>query len=83
MKVSVPYDEILEESLKDELTWLLEEFQIIFNPKIDNYTEKEKEIANNILDYLLDHSYAYENTKFYKLLIEVIQNIEKIYPGLL
>ena len=52
MKVSVRYHEILEESLKEELVWLNEEFQILFQSEIENYTIRDNEMANDILDYV-------------------------------
>jgi len=82
MKVSVKYHEILEENLKEELIWLIEEFQILFKSKLENYSEKDKEIANKILDYVLNNTYAYESIQLYNLLFDAIENIEKMYPDL-
>ena len=42
MKVSVKYNEICEENLKEELIWLTEEFHILFKSKLENYTEKDE-----------------------------------------
>ncbi|MFX1380312.1 MAG: hypothetical protein ACFFA4_14590 [Promethearchaeota archaeon] len=83
MKVSIKYYEILEENLREELIWLTEEFRIMFKPKIDNYNEKDKKIANEILDYILDNTYVYDNIKLYNLLFDAIENLEKNYPGLI
>ncbi|MFX1431306.1 MAG: hypothetical protein ACFFCY_14165 [Promethearchaeota archaeon] len=82
MKVSVKYHEILEEDLKEELIWLIEEFQILFKSKLEKYSEKDKEIANKILDYMLNNTYAYESIQLYNLLFNAIENIEKTYPNL-
>ncbi|MFW9952128.1 MAG: hypothetical protein ACFFKA_18560 [Candidatus Thorarchaeota archaeon] len=82
MKVSVKYHEILEEDLKEELIWLIEEFQILFKSKLEKYSEKDKEIANKILDYMLNNTYAYESIQLYNLLFDAIENIEKTYPNL-
>ena len=83
MKVSIKYHEILEENLREELIWLTEEFRIMFKPKIDNYIEKDKKIANEILDYILDNTYVYDNIKLYNLLFDAIEDLEKNYPGLI
>ena len=82
MKVSAKYHEILEENLKEELIWLIEEFQILFKSKIENFSEKDKELAKSILDYVLNNTSAYESIKLYNSLFDVIENIEKLYPGL-
>ncbi|MFX0144346.1 MAG: hypothetical protein ACFE9C_09725 [Candidatus Hodarchaeota archaeon] len=82
MKVSVKYHEILEEDLKEELIWLIEEFQVLFKSKLENYSEKDKELANKILDYMLNNTYAYESIQLYNLLFDAIENIEKMYSGI-
>ncbi len=82
MKVSVRYHEILEENLKEELIWVLEEFQILFKTKFEQYSEKDKKIANGILDYILNNTYASDSIKLYNLLFDAIENIEKLYPEL-
>jgi hypothetical protein len=80
MKISIRYHEILEESLKEELLWLREEFEILFKSK--NYTKRDKKIANEILDYILESTYAYESIALYNLLFDAMENIEKLYPEL-
>ena len=82
MKVSVKYYEILEENLREELEWLKEEFKILFNSKIENYTEKDKRMANDILDYVIENFYVYDNIILQTLFTEAMENIEKMYPNL-
>ncbi len=82
MKVSVKYYEILEKNLREELEWLKEEFKILFNSKIENYTEKDKRMANNILDYIIENVYIYDNIILQTLFTEAMENIEKMYPNL-
>lgn len=76
------YHEILEESLKEELVWLKEEFQILFQSEIENYTIRDNEMANDILDYVLENTCVYDNMVLYNLLFDAIENIEKMYPDL-
>ena len=83
MRVSLNYHEILEEILVEKLEWLKEEFEILFKPKKGKYTNKDKKIANNILDYTLDHTYAHDNIILLNLLNEAIENIEKHYVNLI
>ena len=82
MKVSIRYHEILEESLKKELEWLKGEFEILFNSKTENYTKKDRKVANDILDYVLENTHAYDNIILYNLLFDALENIEKLYPNL-
>ncbi|MFX0022458.1 MAG: hypothetical protein ACFE9S_09020 [Candidatus Hermodarchaeota archaeon] len=82
MKVSVRYLEIIEEDLKKELIWLIEEFQILFKSKSNNYTEVDKKIANKILDHIMDNTPAYDSLKLYNMLFDTMDDIEKNYPDL-
>jgi len=82
MKVSVKYYEILEENLRGELEWLKEEFKILFNSKTENYSEKDKRMANDILDYIIENVYVYDNMILQTLFTEAVENIEKMYHNL-
>lgn len=80
MKVSVDYNEILEEDLKAELEWLEEEFEILF--KLKENDEKDKKLANDILDYIFKIYFIYDNITWLHLLNKVSDNLEKTYPAL-
>ncbi len=82
MRISVKYHEILEENLREELEWLKEEFKILFNSKIEKYTEKDKRMANDILDYIIENIYVYENMILQTLFTEAMETIEKMYSNL-
>ena len=82
MKVSIKYYETLEESLKEDLAWLEEEFEILFNSKMQRFTENDKKIANEILDYILENMYVSDNIILLNLLTEVMESIEKKYVNL-
>ncbi len=82
MKVSIRYHEILEEFLEKELDWLKEEFEILFNSKIENYTKNDKKLANDILDYILENTYVYDNIILINLLNQALESIEKKYVNL-
>ena len=83
MRVSLNYHEILEEPLIKKLEWLKEEFEIIFAPKTGKFTIKDKKIANDIIDYVLEHTYVYNNIIMLNLLNETVEKIEKKYGNLL
>ena len=82
MKVSVKYHEILEENLIEELEWLKEEFILLFKSKMEKYSERDKMNANDIMDYVMENMYVYDNMIFLTLFTETIENIEKMYPNL-
>ncbi len=82
MKVSIKYHEILSEFLEKELDWLKEEFEILFKSKMENYTKNDKKLANNILDYILENTYVYDNIILINLLNEALESIEKKYINL-
>ncbi len=82
MKVNIKYHEIVEEFLEKELDWLKEEFEILFKSKMENFTKKDQKIANDILDYILENNYVYDNIILMNLLNEALENIEKKYANL-
>ncbi|MBA7690854.1 hypothetical protein ES703_99386 [subsurface metagenome] len=82
MEVSLKYYQILEESLRKELVWLIEEFKILFKSKNEIDPNKDKKLANEILDYILENTLVSDNIILYNLFTETMENIEKMYPDL-
>lgn len=82
MKVNIRYHEILEEFLEKEMDWLKEEFVILFKSKKESLTKKDKRLANDILDYILENTYVYDNIILINLLNEALEQIEKEYVDL-
>ena len=82
MEVSVNYHQVLEESLRKELVWLIEEFKILFKSKIEIDPKNDKKLANEILDYILENTLIYDNIILYNLFNETMENMEKVYPDL-
>ncbi|MFX1366045.1 MAG: hypothetical protein ACFE9Y_14095 [Promethearchaeota archaeon] len=82
MEAGINYPQVLEEGLKKELIWLIEEFEILFNlkPKID--PNNDKKLANEILDFFYENTLVYDNIVLYNLFSETMENIEKMYPDL-
>jgi len=76
-------NEIVEENLVIDLEWLIDEFKILFNSKMDNHTEIDKKIANDILDYFLEIIDVADKVMLLRLLDKVIENVEKKYSKLL
>ena len=82
MEVSINYYQVLEESLRKELVWLIEEFKILFKSKNEIDPNKDKKLANEILDYILENTLVSDNIILYNLFTEAMENIEKMYPDL-
>ncbi|MFX0083413.1 MAG: hypothetical protein ACFE94_16830 [Candidatus Hodarchaeota archaeon] len=82
MTVSLKYHEILEEDLVLELEWLEEEFEILFDSKIEEHTAMDKKFANDILDYILENTDVDGNIRLLDLLNEVLEKIENRYSPL-
>ena len=82
MEVSINYHQVLEESLRKELVWLIEEFKILFKSKMEIEPKKDRKLANEILDYILENTFVSDNIIFYNLFTETMENIENMYPDL-
>jgi len=76
-------NEILEENLVIDWEWLKEEFEILFDSRMENHTEMEKKIANDVLDYYLEITDIGGNLVLFKFLDGIVENIEKKYSILL
>ena len=82
MEVSVNFHQVLEENLREELAWLIEEFKILFKSKIEIDPKNDKKLANEILDYILENTLVNDNIILYNMFSETMENIEKMYPDL-
>jgi len=82
MEVSINYNQALEESLRKELLWLIEEFKILFKSKVEIDPKNDKKLANEILDFFLENTLVYDNIILYNLFTKTMENIEKMYPDL-
>ena len=82
MEVSIRYNEVFEEDLVMALEWLKEEFELLFNSKDGKFTKLDKEIANNIIDYVLENTDVNGNVMLLNLLDETLQKIEEEYSNL-
>ena len=82
MEVSIDYYQVLEEGLKKELVWLIDEFKILFKSKMEIKPQKDRKLANEILDYILENTLVSDNIILYNLFTETMENIENMYPDL-
>ncbi len=76
------YHDILEENLVLEMEWLKEEFEILFESKREEVTVKDKKIANDLLNYILENANVHDNFILLNVMDEITTNIEKSYPSL-
>ena len=82
MKDRLRYYEILEEDLVMELEWLKEEFEVLFDSKIEKHSEMDKKIATDLLNYVLENTDVHDNFILLDVLEEATNIIEKSYPTL-
>ncbi len=80
MNVSEDYDKILEDTLKDELEWLEQEFELLFRSKKSNCSRKDITMATNILDNVVDNIKMNSNKQLLNLLTIMLNRLEKTYP---
>ena len=82
MEIHLRYYEILEEDLVMELEWLKEEFEVLFDSKIEKLSEMDKKIATDLLIYILENTDVHDNFLLLNVLEEATNIIEKSYPNL-
>ncbi|TKJ24004.1 MAG: hypothetical protein CEE43_02230 [Promethearchaeota archaeon Loki_b32] len=73
------YERILQDNLKSELEWLVEEFELLFK----NKKEKTKEVlmlGNKILDNIIDNIKTSNSEELINLLAITLNNNETSYP---
>jgi hypothetical protein len=76
------FENMLKDSLIQELSWLEEEFSIIFNPKKRKYSQKDKDLANQIIKDITESVKSSESVRMKELLIDTLKSIKSIYPEL-
>ncbi|MHA1915059.1 MAG: hypothetical protein ACW986_05605 [Promethearchaeota archaeon] len=82
MNVSGDFEKILEDNFKEELEWLEQEFEMLFNQKKlkQCYTPDDISIGNQILDNVLEHLKTSNNEQALNMLALTLNKIEQIYP---
>ena len=76
------YNDILEDSLIQRLNWLKEEFYYLFKFKQHKYNQKDKELAQQIIENFIESVNPSDSKGMADLLLETIEAIEKKYIGL-
>ena len=76
------YNDILEESLIQKLNWLKEEFYYLFKFRQHKYNQKDKELAQRIIEIFIESVNPSDNKGINDLIVETVEAIEKKYIGL-
>ena len=80
MNVSGDYDKILEDTLKGELEWLENEFELLFRNKKNNCSRKDVTMATSILDNVINNIKMNSNEQLLNLLAITLKRLEKTFP---
>jgi len=83
MKVMGDFEDIIETNVIHELEWLRQEFDFLFLFKKDRLSQKDIEIANQIITCVIDKYSGTLDDKVVDLLSKIIEEIEERYPGLI
>jgi len=76
------YENTLKDSLIQKLNWLEEEFSFLFNSKKTNYSQKDRALANQIINSITECINCSEDIRMKQLLIDTLKSIKNIYPEL-
>ena len=80
MNINGDYEGLIESSLKEELTWLEEEFNFLFKFKKDQYTKEEITMGSMILDNVVDNIKNNNSEELLNLLAITLNKIEHTFP---
>ena len=81
MNTSGNYEKLLEDNLKEELTWLEEEFNFLFKSKKDKYTKNDYKTGTMILDNVIDNIKTNNSEELLNLLALTLNKIEHAFPS--
>lgn len=80
MNTSGNYEKLLEDNLKEELTWLEEEFNFLFKSKKDKYTKNDYKTGSMILDNVIDNIRTNNSEELLNLLAITLNSLEHKFP---
>lgn len=73
------YERILQDNLKSELDWLVDEFEMLFKNKKE-VSKEEISLGNQILDNVIDNIKTNNNEELLNLLAITLNKIEHDFP---
>jgi hypothetical protein len=80
MYVHGDYEEILENSLAEDLDWLKEEFDVLFRFKNHKFNVRDMEIANQLIDFCIETIDPSDNSRILNFLTETLKALARNYP---
>ncbi|MCK4688650.1 MAG: hypothetical protein KAT66_11005 [Candidatus Lokiarchaeota archaeon] len=80
MSVNENYNRILEDTIKEELIWLEQEFNYLFRNKKEGFTENDIKMGNQILNNVIDNININHNENLLHFLTLTLDKIEQTYP---
>lgn len=80
MSVNENYNRILEDTIKEELIWLEQEFNYLFRNKKEGFTENDIKMGNQILNNVVDNINISNNKDLLNFLTLTLDKIEQTYP---
>jgi len=80
MSVNENYNRILEDTIKEELIWLEQEFDFLFKAKKEGSTENDIKMGNQILNNVIDNINISNNKDLLNFLTLTLDKIEQTYP---
>jgi hypothetical protein len=76
------YESTLKDGLIQKLNWLEEEFSFLFDSKKHEYSQKERALANQIVNSISECALCFNNVELKELLTDTLKSIRSIYPAL-
>jgi hypothetical protein len=76
-------ENLLEDSIAEELRWLRQEFDFLFRFKKNKFSQKDIELANSIIDSIISRYSGNIDDKLVDLLSSTVESIVSSYPDLL
>ena len=82
MNVIGDYEKILEDNLRDELEWLVQEFELLFKYKKlrNKFTTDDIHIGSTILENIIENVKTNKNEELLNLLAITLTKIEHSFP---
>ena len=81
MNISADFEKLLEDSIKHQIEWYVEEFNELYGTNGRNYSRLDKSIANHILSKLTEDIDFKNNDTMLIYLAEAIETIRMTYPA--
>jgi len=79
---STDYENTLNDGLILKLNWIEEEFSFQFKSKKTKYSQKDRDLANRIINNITESVNCSGDVRMKQLLVDTLKSIKNIYPEL-